>query len=517
MAKGQINELGIGIGIEPELSKSGAYRKDLQTETQKAIADALKESTKILEAKSVDVLRHKLEGLTEKVKTLAVESPDKAWRAQEQRLKIQQQLAREIDKENGIGIGNGVGSVKSKISQVSKFSKSFGRISVYRLIRTALKEIADAFKESFSTISRLSTEFNNSMSSITSSIEVVKATLGVGLYQILIVTEPILKGVALTVATIGNSLSLVTAQIRGQNTYLKANLDYWKDYQDTLNGALLSFDTFTTLSDDSKFGIIIESNVADESENLTAIWATVAAFVALAVNNASPLSGILSKVVSKSSTLSKLFGTSSNSAENLTLSLDNATNSTTSLKDKLSGVASAISGAYLTVTGIIKLSEWDNLSGWQKFLGILQTISGVAAVVAGLLAFSSNPSVVGVAKAVAGIATIVGTGSAVISAVSAFADGGIMESAGTMYAVAGEAGPEIVAQGSRGTGVATVEQFSEAMYSALVRYGAATGEDVRADNNYGSNSETIDFGKYIARSPSFINEINRKNPKLKLK
>lgn len=40
---------------------------------------------------------------------------------------------------------------------------------------------------------------------------------------------------------------------------------------------------------------------------------------------------------------------------------------------------------------------------------------------------------------------------------------------GTVYAVGGEAGAEVVAQGSRGTGVTNVEQFEEAMTAALYR------------------------------------------------
>ena len=40
---------------------------------------------------------------------------------------------------------------------------------------------------------------------------------------------------------------------------------------------------------------------------------------------------------------------------------------------------------------------------------------------------------------------------------------------GSVYAVAGESGAEVVAHGSRGTGVTNVEQFEEAMINALIR------------------------------------------------
>lgn len=52
-----------------------------------------------------------------------------------------------------------------------------------------------------------------------------------------------------------------------------------------------------------------------------------------------------------------------------------------------------------------------------------------------------------------------------------FAKGGMFDGLGTMYlARAGEAGAEIVAQGSRGTGVANIEQIADAQYMAMQDY-----------------------------------------------
>ena len=52
-----------------------------------------------------------------------------------------------------------------------------------------------------------------------------------------------------------------------------------------------------------------------------------------------------------------------------------------------------------------------------------------------------------------------------------FAEGGMFPSnMGTLYALAGESGAEIVARGSRGTGVANVEQIADAQYMAMQDY-----------------------------------------------
>ena len=53
-----------------------------------------------------------------------------------------------------------------------------------------------------------------------------------------------------------------------------------------------------------------------------------------------------------------------------------------------------------------------------------------------------------------------------------FAEGGMFPSnMGTLYALAGEAGAEIVARGARGTGVANIEQIADAQYMAMTDYG----------------------------------------------
>lgn len=52
-----------------------------------------------------------------------------------------------------------------------------------------------------------------------------------------------------------------------------------------------------------------------------------------------------------------------------------------------------------------------------------------------------------------------------------FAEGGMFPDAkGTLYALAGESGAEIVARGARGTGVANIEQIADAQYMAMSDY-----------------------------------------------
>lgn len=82
--------------------------------------------------------------------------------------------------------------------------------------------------------------------------------------------------------------------------------------------------------------------------------------------------------------------------------------------------------------------------------------------------------------------------------VSFFEKGGmlddIIDGYGTVYGVAGEGkNPEVVAQGSKGTGVATVEMLSESVYDAIVRF---FGRGVAATLRIGDK----DFDAYLLTS-----------------
>lgn len=81
--------------------------------------------------------------------------------------------------------------------------------------------------------------------------------------------------------------------------------------------------------------------------------------------------------------------------------------------------------------------------------------------------------------------------------ISFFAKGGILDDAingyGTIYAAAGEGKPEVVAQGSRGTGVATMEQLSDSVYDAIDRF---FGHGIAVTLRVGDK----DFDAYLLKS-----------------
>ena len=175
------------------------------------------------------------------------------------------------------------------------------------------------------------------------------------------------------------------------------------------------------------------------------------------------------------------------------------------------GILLAIKSPFaLLITGIATLiGGWEQMSTTAKVL-----IPIIAALAAGIAA----PVMAGITAAAiaAGVALTAGS----IIALKAYKDGGIMDTssfkgAGTMYALAGENGAEIVAQGSQGTGVANVEQIAEAEYRgtlrALYEYGAAQ------NGGMAINLDMNKLGTAVASNVGFRNEANRRNAGLNWK
>ena len=143
---------------------------------------------------------------------------------------------------------------------------------------------------------------------------------------------------------------------------------------------------------------------------------------------------------------------------------------------------------------------------------LLGVLAGIAIAHAAAKADVAAPVMAGITAGAlaAGIVMIAGTAIAV----SQHANGGMFEGTGTLYHQAGEAGAEIVATGSRGTGVTNIAQFKQAMVEALTEYNAARNYG----DEYGSDIVILIDGKEFARTQVTHNaDALRKNYNIELK
>ena len=475
--------------------------KEQAKERARAKLEAEAENIKSITSK-YDLLKSKLENIRARMKDGNLEQ-EKLLSLKNQELTIVSQIeAMEDGKED-------------TAQKQSKLLKSITRVAIYRLIRAGLKEITQSISQSLDAIAMFDDGFRGTMSNITSSLTQLKASVGIALYQGLVVLEPIITAISSSFVGFANSISYVTASIRGQDKYLKINTDYWKEYQSAMQGTLLSFDTFTTLSSNGAFDyskMFIEADVGASSlaDNLKEVngWVAglTAALIALGAskvfNTLFTVTG-LSKIIDGSKSISAIFK-----------SFPSTFTAWSKTWGSFKGLVLSTSILLLGIADII--ANWKNpdFTGWEKAITIISALAAGAAAAA----IAVNTLKLGVkgafaaGAAIAGATLIVGTELAKATKVKAYANGGMFDGTGTMYALAGERGAEIVSTGSNGTGVLNVQQFTEAMLNALTIYGAAKG-NVGGDVYFDSNK----VGKVVASSSGFRDEISRRNNGITLK
>jgi hypothetical protein len=244
------------------------------------------------------------------------------------------------------------------------------------------------------------------------------------------------------------------------------------DAVDELNGKLLDFDKFRSLSGKEESYITIDDQLVSAFESLSSYMSTVeskAHDIASALKKVSILfdeNGMFNE-----QNWNILTGAVSVFAIALTVGF-------AALLLVLKPVASAIS---LAVAGFtLFFASIPNTKWWQSL------VTGLAAIAAGIGAVMllMNTLKMGLAKAlVYGLAVagaVAGLGATIANSVNikAYKNGGLPDK-GTMF-LAGEAGAEIVYNNPNGqSGVANIAQIKQAMYQALVEYGRTSGGNDR--------------------------------------
>ena len=454
------------------------------------VSNALASLATIVSKGGLDKAVKEVTGKVTELKTETTPKPTQAEQGQAQELNnVKKQL-------NGINKELDKTAKKSDKAKrpLGQLLKSFGRIAMYRAVRRTIQEITQAFMESIDGIARYNDEFRDTMGGLQTSIDKLKVSAGVGFYQVLILIEPLIERISNGIVALANSLSKVSAQMRGAAQYTKINTDYIKKYKSALDGTLLSFDTFTTLGkgggiDFSQMLKTVDTTLDNEK------WSNLDVIVNGLISTFQGIWKVLKDVISGVGKLVKFL-----SDKNLL----------TPALTALLIVMTALTQPILLIIGLVGsiINSFSNMSTKTKIL------TGIVAGLAAALAAIATPGGV-IAKTVAATLTFAGISAVIANAqkTTAYANGGMFKGAGTMYALAGESGAEVVATGSAGTGVLNVDQFADAMVSALVRYGAArdtsNGTTIVLDGNK--------VGQLVASNVGFRNEANRRNAGLNWK
>ena len=393
--------------------------------------------------------------------------------------------------------------------------------------------------ESIDGIARYNSEFRDTMGSLQSSLAKVRTSIGVAFYQVLIIIEPLLTRIANVIVNFSNSLSKVIANLRGVATYTKINTEYMKEYQSTVQGSLLSFDTFTTLGSQQSIDYskmfdtgtdALDTKSFSEMENVL-----------------KGVSQLLPPIFEFLSLIGKIIKTFSPIIEDIIKQMDISLGVTNGILKIITGnfnegiqdIAKSFKNLWVDIRKNFDAKKYIFIQIGEQiknvfiqvgekiknvFIQIGEWFKRLFKIIGNFFAEIYNNTIGKVINEIKKIGTnaksfIVNIGTSIGKFVG-FANGGMMDAksftgAGTMYAIAGESGAEIVAQGSQGTGVANVEQIAEAEYRgtlrALYEYGVAQ------NGGLALNLDMNKLGTAVASNIGFRNEANRRNAGLNWK
>lgn len=417
--------------------------------------------------------------------------------------------------------------LQKRLDRYLEFFKNIKRIITYNIASTLIRAMTSGLKDGFAEIAKQSAAFNNTMSNIAKNANLLKASFSVALYQPLMALEPLLTRLSYKIVDFANSFAIIIAKMRGAKEVTLVNTQAMKDYAKEASeaqGVLLSFDKFTTLGNKTSSPFDF-----DASQYMKTVEMTKEGLTEFAESQGKTFDDLNIDILKTIGTIKAFVDTFliiksidiALSFVKLSAALKSVDFAPLLAKFKeFGGVLNAnklaVAQWALSITAaiagfsILFSSEADNLT--IVLQGLIAILIGVGVAVAGIKTGLKGALAYGVAAAgiIAGAMGLANNAVAKKPHTSTFANGGILENAGTMYAIAGESGAEVVARGKSGTGVTNIEQFTEAMYNALVRYGAARGDLDKAKLTLNAN----DVGRAVVESEGFREGVRRTNPQL---
>ena len=157
------------------------------------------------------------------------------------------------------------------LGPIGKFAKAIGRIAMYRMVRSAIKGISTAAKESVNNLVRYSAALNSTdaasanatMSEYATTLLQVKNSLGAAIMPVLTALLPLINTIASAFITAANAINMFFQALQGKTTFTKAKkstVDYAKSLNSAAGAAkelqktILGFDEINKLNDENKGG-----------------------------------------------------------------------------------------------------------------------------------------------------------------------------------------------------------------------------------------------------------------------
>lgn len=154
---------------------------------------------------------------------------------------------------------------------LGRLMRSFGRIAMYRMIRSAIKAISTAAKEGVNNLVRYSAALNSTdaasanatMSEYATTLLQVKNSVGAAVMPVLTALLPVINTIASAFITAANAINMFFQALQGKTTFTKAKkstVDYAKSLNSAAGAAkelqktLLGFDEINRLDAENSGG-----------------------------------------------------------------------------------------------------------------------------------------------------------------------------------------------------------------------------------------------------------------------
>ena len=172
------------------------------------------------------------------------------------------------------------------------FLKSIGRIALYRGIRSALKAVTTAIKEGTANLYQYSKmmggSFAANLDKVSTSLLYLKNGLAVGLAPVIEWLTPMVVTLADAFAEIGNAISEVSADSKGEKYFTRAKKTF-KEFAEAANkakSAVLGFDELNVIQSDNNYADMfeeVEVNSERAENNFVKIHSAIAAIAGIGI------------------------------------------------------------------------------------------------------------------------------------------------------------------------------------------------------------------------------------------
>ena len=223
------------LSTEAALEKATVSVKPLSAEMQDMIANA----------SQIDILEAKLESLRSSMQqAFDVGDQEGAYKFREQILRTEAALekARAAADKTADSLEDVGDSAKKANKPLGNFLNSLKRIAMYRVLRSIIKSITQAFQEGLKNAYEFSKATGDqsglaaSLDKIASSSLQMKNQLGAAFGGLIQAVMPIIQDLISAISTLATWISMLFGMFNGSGGYLKAK-DVWTEWGDAAEGA----------------------------------------------------------------------------------------------------------------------------------------------------------------------------------------------------------------------------------------------------------------------------------------